>query len=205
MIYNQNTTIAFNDFDEMPLLPYKIIENLVLDNSQNAEDFWKVLKYSDVDCLNKPNLTTQEKFDMIWSGDSLENKYSVFMKPLIGSSTDNAEAQTQLRLYRYDTMPTSHIESIICFESDFITNEKASLVKKDGMLVERTDLMESLYLSIMNGRDIEVGSGFITFDRQLSRSCKSQLSISNSKSFYGRSLIMGLNFTKPMAGGDKCG
>ena len=72
------------------------------------------------------------------------------------------------------------------------------------MLCERTDLMESLFLNIMNGRDIEIGSGVITFNREFSRSCSSQLNIGNSKTFYGRSLIMALNFTGSEVGGG-CG
>ena len=58
-----------------------------------------------------------------------------------------------------------------------------------------------MFLDIMNGRDIDIGSGMITFDRELSRSCNSQLNIGNSKSFYGRSLVMALQFISGESGG----
>ena len=166
-----------------------------------VEKFWKLLKYVDVDALEKPNLTYEEKIDMIWNGDSVEQKYNIFLKPLIGSSLDTAEAQTQLRLYRYTISPNTQLESVIAFEADFITNEKTCLVYQDGILCERTDLMETMFLDIINGRDIGIGSGVLTFNREMSRSCSSQLSIGNSKTFFGRSLIFALDFVDGQTGG----
>ena len=201
MLANDNNYMAFNNFKEMPQLPYKIVTTLLTQESQSAEDFWKLLKYVDADALSKPNLTYEEKMALIWDGNSLEQNYNVFLKPLIGSSLDNAEAQTQLRVFRYTTMPTSRFEAVITIEADFITNEKTCLVYQDGILSERTDVMEALFLDVMNGRDIEIGSGIVMFDRELSRSCNSQLNIGNSKSFYGRSLIMALEFISGESGG----
>lgn len=201
MLPNHNNTVAFNDFREMPNIPYKIIQVMLKENSQEIEDFWKLLKYSDIDCLSKPNLTRQEKKDLIWQGQTEEQYYNVFIKPMVGSSLDTAEAQTQIRLFRHDTAPNTQYEAIICFEIDFITNEKTTLVKKDGMLVEKTDLMEALFLSFINGRDLEVGSDFFRFDKSLTRSCNSLLGIGNSKSFYGRSVIIGLRYSNTEIGG----
>lgn len=198
---NGNSYMVFNDFAELPQIPYRIVESLLIDESQTANDFWKLLKYVDVDAFDKDNLTYEEKLAMIWRGESIEQNYSVFFKPLVGSSLDNAEAQTQLRLFRYNTQPIEQFEAIICFEAEFITNEKTALVYKDGILCERTDLLESLYLSLMNGRDIKVGSGIFTFNRKFSRSCNSQLNISNSKSFYGRSVVLAILFANGESGG----
>ncbi len=194
MLANDNNYMAFNNFIEMPDFPYKIIEVLLTDTSKESEDFWKLLKYTDIDALKKDNLSLEEKQALVWKGESIEQKFNVFLKPMIGSSLDSADAQTQLRLYRYNTMPTNPYEAIICFEADFITNEKTSLIRRNKILCERTDVMESLFLSVMNGRDIKIGSGVFQFNRQLSRSCNSQLNIGNSKSFYGRSLILALQF-----------
>ena len=201
MLANDNSLMAFNNFKEMPQLPYKVVTTLLTAESQSAEDFWKLLKYVDADALSKPNLTYEEKMALIWDGNSIEQNYNVFLKPLIGSSLDDAEAQTQLRVFRFTTMPTSRFEAIMTIEADFITNEKTCLVYQDGILCERTDVMEALFLDVMNGRDIEIGSGVVMFDRELSRSCNSQLNIGNSKSFYGRSLVMALEFISGESGG----
>ena len=201
MLSNGNSSMAFNDFSEMPYIPYKMLEALLTEESQVAQDFWKLLKYADVDALDKDNLTYDEKVKLIWRGESLEQNFNVFLKPLIGSSLDTAEAQTQLRIFRFTSMPTNQFEAILTIEADFITNEKTALVYQNGMLCERTDLMESMFLNIFNGRDIGVGSGFVTFNREFSRSCNSQLNIGNSKSFYGRSLVLAINFASGESGG----
>ncbi len=201
MLSNGNSSMAFNDFSEMPYIPYKMLEALLTEESQVAQDFWKLLKYADVDALDKDNLTYDEKVELIWRGESLEQNFNVFLKPLIGSSLDTAEAQTQLRIFRFTSMPVNQFEAILTIEADFITNEKTALVYQNGMLCERTDLMESMFLNIFNGRDIGVGSGFVTFNREFSRSCNSQLNIGNSKSFYGRSLVLAINFASGESGG----
>ena len=202
MLANDNSSMAYNSYKEMPQIPYKVVTTFLTSPSQQAEDFWKLLKYADVNALEKENLTYDEKVALIWTGDdAIEQNYNVFLKPLIGSSLDTAEAQTQLRVFRYTTMPITQFEAIITVEADFITNEKTSLVYQNGVLCERTDLMEALFLDVMNGRDIDVGSGFVTFNRELSRSCNSQLNIGNSKTFYGRSLVMALEFVSGESGG----
>lgn len=201
MLSNGNNYQAYTSFKEVPQFPYKIIEVFLTSDEEMVEKFWKLLKYVDVDALEKPNLTYEEKIDMIWNGDSVEQKYNIFLKPLIGSSLDTAEAQTQLRLYRYTISPNTRLEAVIAFEADFITNEKTCLVYQDGILCERTDLMETMFLDIINGRDIGIGNGVLTFNREMSRSCSSQLNIGNSKTFFGRSLIFALDFVDGQTGG----
>ena len=201
MLSNGNNYQAYTSFKEVPQFPYKIIEVFLTSDEEMVEKFWKLLKYVDVDALEKPNLTYEEKIDMIWNGDSVEQKYNIFLKPLIGSSLDTAEAQTQLRLYRYTISPNTQLEAVIAFEADFITNEKTCLVYQDGILCERTDLMENMFLDIINGRDIGIGNGVLTFNREMSRSCSSQLNIGNSKTFFGRSLVFALDFVDGQTGG----
>lgn len=209
MVSNGNKDMAFNTFKDLPLIPYKIIDVLLPDKTQNntpetlqkIEDFWKLLKYPTIQCLSEPNLSYREKVKMIWRGDSLEQDYNVFLKPLIGSSLDTAQSQTQLRLYRYNNIPNDRFSSVACFEIDFLTNEKTSLVRYNGLLCERTDVMESFFLDIFNGRDLGIGSGMFEYNRELSRSCQSLLALNNSKTMYGRSLVMALSYIGGESGG----
>ena len=76
MLSNGNNSMAFNDFSEMPYIPYKIITALLNEESQIAENFWKLLKYADVDALDKDNLTYDEKVALIWRGDSIEQNFT---------------------------------------------------------------------------------------------------------------------------------
>lgn len=192
---NDNKDIKYNDFKNQPLIPYKILEALLTNTSESANRLFKLLKYNDIDCLSKPNLTLREKKALIWRGQDIEQNYNIFLKPLIGSSLVDSESQTQMRIYRYSTYPTNKIEATISIQIIFLTNEKSSLVEVDGILCERTDVMESEFLNIINGRDISIGSGYITFDREVIRSSTSQINVSNSRSVYGRSLLIALKYT----------
>lgn len=196
-----NTDIKFNNFTNQPFIPYKIIEILVRDNSDSANDFFKLLKHSDIDCLDKPNLTQKEKKKLIWKGQDIENDYNIFLKPLIGASLDDADAQTQFRIYRNTTYPQSKTESIITIQTVFITNEKTCLVEKNGVICERTDLLESEFLNVMNGIDIGIGSGFLSFDRELTRQSNSQLTVNNSRTLYGRISNLALRYVSVENGG----
>lgn len=205
MISNDNAFEAINDFEDLPLVPNKIIAILLDDDSEQAENFWKLLYYSTPDALSKDNLTEDEKLSCIWENQPLENEYHIFNKPLIGSALDTAESQTQLRLYRDTNNPVSGIESLVNIIAIFLTNEKESMVRYKSCLVERTDVMESLFLNVMNGRDIGLGTGVLKFDKRLSRSCGSVLGISNSKSFYGRTLTIALRYMSAETDGGICG
>lgn len=226
-IVNDNSSIAYNNFLEMPTVPYNIIEVLLGEDSDVITDemkygvptrvaeLWKVLKYNTTDCLAekfdkktqklvpvKDWLTFDERKKMIWDDSKAdEGKCSIFLKPLIGTSLNTAEMQTQIRLYRISVMPTTQYEAILCYEFDIITNERTCLVERNKVLVERTDLLEALILSIFNGRDIKAGSGYLTFNRELTRSCGSMLNINNSKTLYGRSIVFGLEYAIPEVGG----
>ena len=203
MLNNGENLMAYNDFSNVPYIPYKILEELLLDESEEVEKIWKLLKYPTADALKRPKLTEDEKDEMIWRGESLEQDYNIFLKPLIGSSLDTAESQTQMRLHRYNTNPTDRFTAVVSFQIDFTTNEKTCLVYDKGMICERTDLLVNLFLQVFNGRDINVG--ILTYDKNLSRSCQDLLSISNSKTMFGRSLIMALQYNGATIGGDTCG
>lgn len=226
-LINENSSVAYNNFSEVPRIPYKMLEVLLGENSDEiTEDmkygvptkiaeFWKMLKYNTNDCLaekfdkntnkNVPVknwLTFEERKEMIWDGSQAdEGQCSIFLKPLIGTSLNTAEMQTQVRLYRISTIPTSQYDSVLCYEFDIITNERTCLVERNKELMERTDLLENTILSIFNGRDIGIGSGYVSFNKELTRSCGSMLNINNSKTLYGRSIVFGLEFMSPEVGG----
>ena len=69
------------------------------EKSQMAEDFWKCLIYDTKDALDKDNLTFEQKRNYIWTGETDEQNYRVFLKPIVGSILSDSQSQTQFRLY----------------------------------------------------------------------------------------------------------
>lgn len=198
--YNGNNSVSYNDFSKQPLILYKILEFLMTETSQPAEDFWKCLVYDTKDALDKENLTFEQKKAYIWTGDTEEQKFRVFMKPIIGSILSDSKSQTQFRLFRSDTIPETRNNAVVCYDFNFFTNEKTCLVYYNGVLCERTDLMESLFLTVFNGRDIGSGTGYLCFDRDINRGTVSNIGLTNSKTLFGRSLTMALRYINLPAG-----
>ena len=204
---NGNSTVAYNNFKYMPQIPYKIIEKLAEDTNSSAENLWKILKYPITDAIKEPNLTFAEKMAILWTPNqtdaSQENKFSIFLKPLVPSALNDADEQIQLRIHRIVTKPTNNLEAILVYQFDMITQEFCSMVyDEDDVLVERTDLMECYILDCLNGTDIGIGTGFLSFDnRMISGYVKSELAINNGKSLYGKSLRIPLRYMNIGKGG----
>lgn len=57
----------YASYMDMTVIPYNIILKLATDTSEKVEMLWKLLKYTDLWALSKPNLTFEEKMDLVWT------------------------------------------------------------------------------------------------------------------------------------------
>ena len=174
----------FNSLSALPQSCYKILEYLALD--PNAEELWKMLKYSDYDALDKPNLAIQEKLDMIWK-DGPQAKYSIFMTNLIEDAM--AESKCILKMYDYYIHAENLYSSTIVYAFDFLFGGQMSLVKYEGVPVSRADLFVHKILQCLNGVEIG-GIGKLMFFNNQSRYDLAKTTIGDSKKFTGIQLFM---------------
>lgn len=175
---------SFNVYTEMPSIPFKIIRYLV----ENNDDIFKLLKYDTMDALTKDPLSIDEKLDLLYTDQDSEDGYRVFLKPLVDDAIPNA--CSQLRLYKVSMSPEDNLNGVVCYEFDIICGAKISHVyDREGIPCSRIDLIEMELLKMLNGYD-EFGFGYLQFNKELSRSCTERLAISNSKTFFGGSLVM---------------
>ena len=65
----------YNNYKFMPYIPYRIIEYLAYNN----ENLWKILKYNTYDCLSNDDLTFEEKMQLVWSYQSNQEDYRIFL------------------------------------------------------------------------------------------------------------------------------
>ena len=195
-----------NDFIDLASFPHRIIQYLIESKEIEAEQIWKILKYNEINCLDKPNLTVEEKKSLRWVNDTIQDDYRVFFKPLIGDGV--SIAQTQLRIFRQRTIPKTQQISTAVFYIQIITNEMSSMMEfpydvydESGditsslIYVEKTDILENLILKLFNGKELNIGVGALVFDKERERSNESRMDISNSKTFYGRTLVMSLDYS----------
>ena len=209
MADGQTVSQKYASFISMTRVPYKIIETLALSESLIAENLWKLLKYTTTDTLSQPNLTFEEKMDLVWTPEKVtstrtQDTFNVFLKPLVSASLNEATSQTQLRLYRYKTSAINQTSSTLLYEFDVMVNESSAMVYDlSNRMIEKTDLMEALLIDIMNMTDLGVGVNFLRFTRMQGGNCESVLNINNAKSTYGRSFLLALSYIDVSMGG-KC-
>lgn len=201
IVQNNNADVTVNNFVGIEELPYKVFIYLLKNKSDECEDLWKALYYPTVDALSKPNLTTKQKRSLIWKGEPNENNYKIFNKPLVSDSMVDATDMIQLRMFRFGTTPIERLDANILFEIDVYTNDKTSvLINEHDYLVERTDFLETRLLSLLVGVDLGLGYNFFQFDRNLSTYNRSYIGINNSKAFFGRTFVLGLEYSNPSSG-----
>jgi len=187
---------VYNRFNQLPYVPYQIVSYLAEQNDR----IFKLLKYNGIDALNKPNLTMEEKLDMIYVDDGEEFDKNIFFKPLIGE--EMVDSVSQLRLYKYSISPTDALTSVITYRFDIIVGSKTSLVYDDKIPCTRTDIIETELLNTLNGIDL-FGTGRFQFNRDLSTTDKQLLTLSNSKQFFGSYLTMSVRWVD--TSGEVCG
>lgn len=174
----------FNSLSALPTSCYAILEYLATD--PNAEDLWKMMKYADYKALSKPNLTMQEKLDMIWK-EGPQEKYSIFMTNLIEDAMANSKCI--LKIYDYFIHAENLYSSVVVYAFDFLYGGEMSLVDYYGKPVPRGDLFVHKMLQCLNGVEIG-GIGKLMFFNDQSRYDLVKTTIGDSKKFTGVQLFM---------------
>lgn len=172
---------AYNTLDRLPLMSYKIIEHLVLNN----EDLWKILKYDTSDSLDKPNLTLDEKTALIYPGNGLDgNNFRFFMDFFID---DSFNTQCSLvRVYPLVISPQNRIISDITFCIEVLSHCKITHLNN---YTNRNVYMMQQIIKTLNGGDVN-GVGLLAFDRMGNSNDRAVLNISNNRNYQGYSIYM---------------
>lgn len=190
--------MVFNKFTTLPSVPYKILSYLA--ENEKCKDIFKVLYYQGSDALSQPDLTLEQKLDMIYVDEGKEIDKHLFMKPLIGE--EMVDSVTQLRLYKYSMTPVDSMTTVVTYRFDIVTGSKVSLIYDKNIPMTRLDFIESQLLNNLNGVDL-FGTGKFQFNRDLSTQDKQILTLSNSKNFFGSILLMSVRWVDIQ--GDDCG
>ena len=177
----------YNSLSALPQIPYNIL--VYLARQETAEDIWKMLKYNSYDALSKPNLTFEEKLNLIWRTGPQE-KYGVFFTNLVEDLV--CESKCIFKLYDYYIHASDLYIGTAVYAFDFLFGGQMSLVEYNGVPVSRGDLFINKILLTLNG--VEVGGvGKLTFLDDMSRYALAKSIIGNSKTFTGVQLFMAVN------------
>ena len=171
--------LVYNTFEKLPLMQYKIIEQLMLNN----EDLFKMLKYNENNCLDRPNLTLEEKSALIYPGDIDSSNYRIFLDFFTDDSF--TEQCSLLRIYPYFISPPNRVISDITFCIEFLSHNKITQLNN---YTNRNVYAFQQIIETINGTDVS-GVGLLSFDRTGNPRDSAVLNL-NSRNYQGYSIYI---------------
>ena len=174
----------YNSFSRFPIVAYNIL--VYLAKQDTAENIWKMLQYSDYDCLSKPNLTFSEKMNLIWKTGPQE-KFSVFLTPLVEDAI--TESKSTLKIYEYYIHDNDFYQSSVVYAFDFLYGGNMSLIDFDGIPASRAAVFMNSLMATLNGAEVG-GVGKLSFVSDLTRYNLAKATIGNSKTFTGIQIFL---------------
>lgn len=175
--------ISYNKFELLPQIPYKILEKLMLDTSNSGEMIWKLLKYSDNEAYNKPNLQLKDKSAMIFNGIGVIDNFNVFLDPYDDDVT--VQEKVFLRIYTGNTYPEDRVKSVIEIVIEVYCHPKLCVLKN---YQSRIDTIIQCLLEILNG-EFTGQIGQIYFDN--TTRVNSRIQIMGTRPYKGKFFILG--------------
>lgn len=172
---------SYNDFSTLPFIPYNIISKLMI--SPSAEDLFKLLKYDNYNALDNPNLTINEKKELIWKGQDRSEDYRIFLSDI--SPNMFPDACTFIKCYRYEGNPENLITANEIYRFDFLYGTKMAMIEYGGIPCNRGDVIEMLLQKTLNGANVK-GAGYFEYTRK----CATRANLGDNEKFTGYSLLM---------------
>jgi hypothetical protein len=153
---------AYNNFRAFSKLSYNCIKLLMNKN----ELVWKLLKYTEPDAWNKPNLTQEEKAALIYVGQQDSSQYHVLMD---GKQPDVLmDEVTLLRIMPYYAAGMDRTIGYIEVSMEIFSHYKINHMTN---YQTRVDTITEELLALFNGVDVG-GLGLLVFDKMTDQSSR---------------------------------
>lgn len=162
---NNNRKEAYNEFSNLPELSYNAIAYLM----QHDDISWRLLKYSDPNCLDlneHPNLTLQEKADLVYTGRDNITDCRVFLD--VGMDDAWTQEAAILRVSPMVITPDTYVYGKIAMSFEVYAHYKVNHLSNH---TTRTVSLIQRLISVFNGSEIE-GLGRLFFDARSSGLCR---------------------------------
>ncbi len=153
---------AYNNFGVFSELSYNCIKYLM----DNNELVWKILKYSDPDAYNFPDLTQEEKGMLIYAGQQDSSQYHVFMD---GKQPDVLMTEiTLLRIMPHYAVGLNRTVGYIEVSMEVFSHYKINHMSN---YKTRVDTIAGELLALFNGSNVG-GLGLMSFNKMADASAR---------------------------------
>lgn len=171
---------AYNEFPQFSEVSYNAIQLMMETN----EMIWKLLKYTDPDAWNKPNLTQEEKGALIYNGQQDTSQYRVFMD---SKQPDVVTGEiSMVRIMPYYALGLNRTVGLIEVSMEVYSHYKINHLSN---YKTRIDIITEELLKTFNGADIN-GIGLLSFNQMGDQS--SRLFSTGQIPFGGKQIIFAM-------------
>lgn len=116
------------------------------------ENFWKLLKYNDVDALSEPALSRDEKLNMLSINGDIKT-HNIFLTPMIPDL--ELDSRTVLKIYNWDIQKGTATSVAIRWAFDVMVGNYCTVVyNAAGEPAARSDLLIYYLIQAIDGREI---------------------------------------------------
>lgn len=212
----------FNRYNNLDGVEWRVIWELVNNNSKYGKYLWKMLKYNKPNCLMLDELNNKEKYKMIYRDDGESTAYKVFMMPFIDDGWTEQGSRLDVFVSRIE--PINHVSSKVDITIEIIVHNKINNIYGDAdedenpltnpteididgnVLIpskSRATTMLKCVSAILNGVHVD-GIGVLQLNQQVSPYCGVKSYVWNNRSYFGYSVtfstIMGQVSENPDCG-----
>lgn len=181
--------------------------------SSTIKAFWKILKYNDLNALSQPDVTWAERVSLICNDNGDPVNKRVFFAPFVDDAW--TEQCSSVYIYVDKIYPVDHLKATVGVAVETVVHSKISAIAGDydpdlnpnanpndfdseGNIVvpfkNRATVLLKCILAELSGLCLD-GIGYLQFNQKLHQQCKTDLSLWNSRSFYGHSVIFGIEMS----------
>ena len=121
---------SMNRYENLDSIETKILQHLIYSNTKHANNFWKLLKYSTLNALSEPDLTIEERLQLVNNDSGYPTDKRVFLSPFID---DAWSAQcSSVYIFTERIKPINAQTSYVIVTVEIITHAKVAIVNGDG-------------------------------------------------------------------------
>lgn len=154
----------YNNYAILPDISRKIIDHLLKDERANV--LWKLLNGQTNEDWNSPDITIDEKRNLIYTGYGDSTQYSVFMD--MGMEDGVYQKKAFLRIAPVGIYPTNRTVGVIDIGFEIFVDSKANHLSN---YKTRMNMILQNLLECLNGTDIG-GLGVVFFNHEMRSSNK---------------------------------
>lgn len=120
----------YNRFENLDSIETKVLEHLIYSTSKHANNFWKLLKHNTLNALSLPDVSIEERLELVNNDSGYPDNKRVFLSPFMD---DAWEVQcSSVYIFTERIKPIDPMKAVVGITVETVTHSKISIINGDG-------------------------------------------------------------------------